>query len=906
MTQDRSVKDTVLFVLSIFAASLVILCFLYPEFWFFHTRRVCICFDLFIPFESTYMLVSHSFHGGIQLWDRFDQMNYAYYVLSFGMYGVANVLTALIYILLSLFFTHPAQALYHTYFLFFFSVTCFIRTIGGYLLLRKFVANKAVILISIIYLNTILTSYNTTPGFLLEGIYSFLPLTLYFILCFFEDLNVRAFLLLMLAMSICFACSPLYTLGYYYQGLHFVVLSCVVSFLLRRDWRKLRGRSPLPRMEFLQNIGLATCCFLIILPYCWWGRSLMHDFFLYGSGLGGTQGRFDLIFNFKGYFYVQGRGFANPLEFLGTSLNYHHNIWGGSWLFVGGSTLFFVLAALVLSKDRRKYIFAATVLFIVLINTACYPNNFFVLPQYLQYAFQHPGAFWARGIHWDEWGIYLWLFLSSIAHGINVLTNPFSFLVRGFNIEALLMPILLLPLVAMGLDACLQCWQRKADLIHFNRRWILLIFCIFLLLWDLSGGTKTLGVYEGNQATAQNLKFYILSLGTIFLMYFLTCKFFHPDKRWMGWIILGLAFAVDLVALKTYSKFDFIDNLNIAPTRLSPTYTHQAVMPDYQNPRVFPFREFFNTNSRVISPDIDESLEMYGTSYQYTPMGRFFHPWYIYSPTHIAYKDIYPDLEIQQYLIRNPRNIFFADYAFDSRFLKMSDILRSNLEERVVLADPQEQNEAFIKKNERVYIPPMNLSPKIYSTSLDWSMAQIHQSKFGWEYTFDLPNNFPFYLSTTIFTYDYASWRLSIGSRILDPMQGALTAPYTYDVQNIQDKKITILLPDARAPWPRGKLSVKLPDRILDVWKNTYDDLGLTYDAPRDGWLIFNYPYDDKWELSIDGQTTPLSRVNRYFIGSPISAGKHHVLLRFWPSLGSFFQKTEGNMFLSPLFFLWS
>ena len=274
MTQDTSFKDTVLFILGVFLASFVILSFLYPDLWFFHTRRLLIAHETESPWESTFILVSHFFHGGIQLWDRFDQMSNAYFVLSFGVYGVVNIITAFIFIIFSPFFSHPAQALYHTHLVFFYGLTCLIRTIGGYVLLRKLVSNKAVIFISLIYLNTLLTSYMMTPGIVTQAGYSFLPLLLYYILCFFEDFRLRTFLLAGLVMTLCFVSSPLFTLGYFYQVVHFFILSCGTAFLLQRGWRKLRGRPSLPRKEFFKNMGLSACCLLIILPYFWWGHVL--------------------------------------------------------------------------------------------------------------------------------------------------------------------------------------------------------------------------------------------------------------------------------------------------------------------------------------------------------------------------------------------------------------------------------------------------------------------------------------------------------------------------------------------------------------------------------------------------------------------------------------------------------
>ena len=881
MDKDNPLRYHVVFILGSFFASFILLSILYPDLWFYHTRRVLAPNDISIPFESTFMLVSQFFHGGVQLWDRFDQVNNAYFVSTNGIYGVVNILTALIYCVLSPFFSHPGMALYHTHVFIFYSLTCLIRIIGGYLLLRKFISHQGVLFIALLYLNTILTSFMMTPGLSTQCIYSFLPLVLYFILCFFEDLRLRSFLGVVLSIVLCFINSPYNTLGYFYQVIHIFILCLVVGFVFQRDWRRLQGRPVLSRQELFKNMALAVVCILIILPYSFWAKALVNDFYVFGSGLNGTQGRFNHIFNLSGYFNIQDKSFANPLDFLGTSLDFYHNVWGSSWVFLGLSTLFFALMGIVLSKDKRKHLFWASILFIILINTACFSGNFFALGDFIKQAFQDPSTFWGRGLHLGEWILYIWLMVSSIAHGINALTNPFSFLVRSFQITTLFIPILLLPLLALGLESCFCLWQKKKEGIYFKRRWFLLVFFALVLYWDLSGGSQTLSVYSIGPLAAQSLKEYILCMGAAFFLFILCSEFLGQSLRWLGWVILGFVFLIDFMALMRYAQFDF--KLQAAPCRVSPCYSRHALWPDFQNPRLLPVREFLNVDAAVVYPNITDAHSLYGAFYQYGPIGRFFHPWTIYEPRHIAYRDLYPDGEIQQYLRQNPRTLFFADVAFDSRYIRLAEIMKHHVANRVVAVEREEFNKSIIKTTDSVYIPPMDSKQRIYKTLFKGSDAGFVKRPFGWEYTVDLPKDFPSYLTTTVFTYDYTSWRLSVGERNLDPMQGELTAPGTFDVGNIHDKQLTFLLSSPISLQAEITLQVKLPERIVNVWKNTYDDLGLSYEAPKDGWLVFNYPYDKKWELNIDGLKTPLSRVNKYFIGAPISGGRHEILLRYWP-----------------------
>jgi len=881
MTQKNSLKDTLVFILWAYLASWLMQAVLFPDI-IFHARRLCIIHETQIPLESTYALVSQFFHGGIQLWDRYDEVNNAYFVFTNGIYGVANILTALIFIVLSPFFAHPGEALYHVHMLFFYGITGLVRTIGGYLLLRKLTSDKAVIFVSLLCLNTILTSYMMAPGIMSNGTYSFLPLLMYTLLCFFEDPRLRSFLMFVVVMCLCLVSSPYFALGYQYEVVHFFGLSCLIGFLWQKGWKKLRGRLVLAKKERVQNIWVMLICGVVVLPYYFWQKALMHDFYIHGSGIGGTHGRFNNILNFKAYFDMFGKGFANSFQFIGTALDYHHNVWGTTWLFIGGTCLFLTAAALLLSRDRRKYLFAATIACIMLINNAWFQGNFANLQLSIQYADLNT-YFWARGMH-NDFFTYALLMLSTLVHAINAATNPFCFLVRSFHMTSILISLVFFPLVAMGLEACLCLWQRREDLIYFNRRWLLIGLAVLVLIWDLCGGPKGLciGLSPPGEGV-EGLKAYILNISSIFLV-FVTLPEFFRKRQWMGWLMLACLFVVDLVGLVPYSKLYNHDPEQITPIRLNTAYTRQALLPDFQNPLLLPVREYIDAQGTAIFPVIDGGpLCMYGAFYQYTPIGRYFHPWSIYEARHISYRDLYPDLDIQRYLMSNPRAMFLADYGVDARQVGLSSILASNVPNRVVTVEAQWYNKEFLTTAGRIELLPPHEQPKIYSTLLDASQARLRPTAYGWEYSYDLPKDFPSFLSTTIFTYDHSNWRLDVGARTLEAAQGRLSAPWTFDVQNLHPRTLTMLLPRHLEGLPPIKLQAKLPQGMLGVWKNTYDDLGFSYLAEKSGWLVFHEPYDPKWDISIDGKKVPVSLVNRYFIGTPITAGRHEILLRYWP-----------------------
>ena len=89
-----------------------------------------------------------------------------------------------------------------------------------------------------------------------------------------------------------------------------------------------------------------------------------------------------------------------------------------------------------------------------------FPGSFSILEQDIKYAQVDPSLFWVQGMHARiGLGIHVNDFI--IAHAINALTNPFSFLVRSFQMTSLLISMMFLPLVAMGLESCLYLWDSQ-------------------------------------------------------------------------------------------------------------------------------------------------------------------------------------------------------------------------------------------------------------------------------------------------------------------------------------------------------------------------------------------------------------------------------------------------------------
>ena len=82
--------------------------------------------------------------------------------------------------------------------------------------------------------------------------------------------------------------------------------------------------------------------------------------------------------------------------------------------------------------------------------------------------------------------------------------------------------------------------------------------------------------------------------------------------------------------------------------------------------------------------------------------------------------------------------------------------------------------------------------------------------------------------------------------------------------------------------------NIGLPDiaasEIIDVWRNEHDNLGISYQAPRDGWLVIHFPFDERWRLTIDNKDAKFYRANKYFVSTPIRKGQHKILIQYWPN----------------------
>ena len=166
---------------------------------------------------------------------------------------------------------------------------------------------------------------------------------------------------------------------------------------------------------------------------------------------------------------------------------------------------------------------------------------------------------------------------------------------------------------------------------------------------------------------------------------------------------------------------------------------------------------------------------------------------------------------------------------------------------------------------------------------------EFQKEMFIWD--FPLPGTLPQHFASTIFAKDRnVKFFIQLPdqkARELEPAQGWLLRPYTFDVQNIKEGKVYVALPLDMRPLANARGVLLLKNRsssgISGVWRHQSDQLGFYYDAPGKGWLRVRFPYDPKWRLTVDDKPARIFKVDESFIGFPLAQGPHKILIQYWP-----------------------
>lgn len=134
------------------------------------------------------------------------------------------------------------------------------------------------------------------------------------------------------------------------------------------------------------------------------------------------------------------------------------------------------------------------------------------------------------------------------------------------------------------------------------------------------------------------------------------------------------------------------------------------------------------------------------------------------------------------------------------------------------------------------------------------------------------------------------SWK----QKIIAVAEGMNDVNYTIDYKNMN----TLLMYFQKGTYQIGNLHYEScsEEKIDEVYKssiseksflqmNTYEDnlIDGTIETKKDSFLLFMIPFDENWEIYVDGKKMQLQQVDYGFMGVEIMAGKHDIRLRYVP-----------------------
>ena len=802
-----------------FLAAAVLSIVIFPE--FFITPHLEFCYNTFwTDYWGSFTLTNFFYQGGIQLWDPYDQLPLAYYCMTIGIFKFFNVMVAAIYVLFSQMSISQAEFFHQVFSGVFFLSNVFLKLTGAYLLFRKFASNRWIAVAGSIYFAVIATAMPFVTAGLSYGTYA--PLLIYFTFNVFEYFRLRDILCWFLFFSILVADHPLHTL-YLYQGIHFMVLACLVWAFLRV--RRGQYQRLVVKQGQWMTIGLAAVAsFLLILPVFYMLTGVMGDVDY------SAHSRVSKIWDWHFYFTREMSIDTTSLTGFLASMAGHNGCWFGCGFVIFTLAMF----GLIVSKDTRKYIVLSALVFMWMLNN---PRDHF-------------------------WGF--------IAHALNFLTNPVSFGVRIFHeFQLYFLPVWLFCLSVMGLEAL-----RHAS----GKQWrVFGAVMIGVLLMAF----PHLGAQERVYCLLQSL-----------LMAWCVNGYFLKKMRFSA-VALPLALLV-MVEVGNMICFDRDHTLDPYLPRLHRIIGKPEaglVGINFQNPRILPYREYFDLSvydydtNIFLSPQVQNVPGMF---FRYTNLGRDLTPAWEFRPKHRSYSFWDSDGgKMAAYLAKDQRLIFSADYAINCSDEAFNAIVDGDQSRNVVsvcdddghLNLPNSVNITHEADEDRFQYSAVKFDSDQYLLKDGLVFAQILAR----------PDLWPVNYATTFLTKDQDYIQFYIkdkdGLRRLKPAQGQIAAPDTFDFNNVRQGYFTVAFSPQEFPMNDAYVLTRTPrmEGIIKVTRWQSDNFGFDYRASRNRWLVFHYPYDRKWEISVDGQLVKFYRVNKSFIGLPLKRGEHHILLQYWP-----------------------
>ena len=946
------------------AGSLVVMAHVYPDMLVSARVRFTGGHDSMIPFQSAWLHAGYFLRGGVELWNRFDQLNHSFFHLATGFHGLAPIVEGWLFALIAGAFDRPGEAFQTFHATVFFTLATLFRTAGALALLSLYPVPRWARVLTLVVANTVLAA-GTYNGAMTGFLYSLAPLVLYFLVVFFRCVSTTTFLWVVLVFGLAFGQMPLFSLGYFYHPMHFFIVCAVVAFgwwafQARRSVR-VRAAGPRSSVRHWLLLGLGFGALAIVLAMSLDYLGLSSTLFIEGSGLGGTAGRFSQLF--KPIALITSGESAGPdLTLLPFVLDFTKNRWWFSWQFMGAAALGLSLIGLTHGRHRERWIFGAAFLLTLLE--------------------QAPRTLTSVGLP---------------AHAIMAFTNPLAPLATGAHMSMLFMGYLLIVPIALGITALWARLQEPVAAVRLGKADAIATVTL------VAGATVALTTLPGLSRIVEAEIFVALALCLLAPRFAAVRS--RPALRALAMAAPVIVILADLYGYSIYLydvpyNGDRIQSRNWEGIEASDGRKINPVVIDYQNPATFSFPRHVRTQdfpSAVnTDPDFPSSSAFYfslstymGAYYNSVLLSRvlFYQP-QLYEMRHTRYQDAYdypPERAridhrtregkaVSPLLKSDDRALYFASVGVAATKVDVAQLLASGAARWVVslenpaggavqglpdggvrLAEGWDEDykrlrENFLRKNpgdegradevlaqDREAIkaralaaeeareasaiaaaltPPPGLAPvrdeqRTFSLTLTGARQRARvirpvealPPETFVEYSLPLPDGFPRYMATNLFSADRDSIRLRIGNRELAPAQGHLIRSDTFDVRNVETDRLVVALPAEQPVDTRMTLSVSTDGLLKDVEPNRNDATGLHVVAPTDGWLVWRTPYEDGWQATINGRAVPISIANRTSMAVPVTAGQNDVLMSYKApgTVCCTRQLVQAHFFASPL-----
>jgi len=682
-------------------------CILFPELLIY--KDICFYipkYDYEFNYAATIILIQNWLHGGIHLWNRFDQLPFGTLQLLGGIYSADHIMTAILYYFADKIISIEDGASFFSFFVTsFYFINCVIRTAVGYILLRRFRLSPLVMLTSLVLLNTICTTH-MLQGFGLVYLYTLFILIMHFALEFADNPVPKNMFLFFLSYLLVGASSPLFSLSYFYLGTHCFVAALILWFCIYNKDKFTLSLNWLRQRCFWIRFAICTVVsVLIIFPSFW---MLLHNW--KDTYFAAESSRFNNLLSIPEYF-KRDVFFAKQEFLLRNAFDYRTNDWGYSWIFLGFGTSMLALFGIVFSKNSRKWIFVFTGVLFFLMNSER-----------------------------DSTG------LNAFFHWFHAITSPFKFIPRSFHMTGnMMLPFVILPLTALGLQSAVDIFKKQI----INRQRLVCFLVIVLV--------ATVSFLNTNPSISSRR--YVLASLTITLLgsTLIYCK---RSSKWSFLIITFTILSIiilDLVKTRTY--FRIFKDETIQLNKPSST-KYGNIKHEFKNPKILPY--FSRINGTVLADD-NELFHFQGQSMSRglllgtTPIGRYFYPGTQYQPRHVAYKNLNENVKLIEFLKTSPPFVCMYSDTENGEMLKMEAVkevvnfklseARKNVRGDVI--------ELILELPENF---PKWRSTSIYSTDKEFCPLikfegykfEQHQGELNQPYLFEINSNIENHMSLTL------------------------------------------------------------------------------------------------------------------------------------------------------------